>query len=248
MANPIVLLDARLFMAGADMSGFGNKIELNEEAEVKTVTNWRSGGAREVKAGIHGCDIMGEGHWEAGDLGKPDDALFAAKRTLDPWSAAPQSDSDLAAGGIMYLVKALKTKMNVWGDVGEVAGWSGEARSTWPLVRGVCAHPSGVPRTANGNGTGVQLGAVAADKYIYANLHVLSVAGTATPTLTVKIQSDDNSGFTTPTDRLTFTGATAISGQALRVKGPFTDTWWRAVWTITGTDPSFLFLASMGIE
>lgn len=248
MANPIVLLDARVFMAGADLSGNGNKIELSEEAETKAVTNWRSGGAREVKAGIRGCDIMGEGQWEAGDLGKPDDALFAAKRTLDPWSLAPRSDSDLAAGGLMYLVKALKTKMTVWGDLGEVSGWAGEARSAWPLVRGACAHPSGVPRTASGNGTAVQLGAVTADRYLYANAHFLSFAGTSTPTITVKIQSDDNSGFTTPTDRLTFIGATAISGQASRVKGPFTDTYWRAVWTVTGSTPSFLFLVSMGIE
>lgn len=251
MPNPIVLLDARTFVAGADLSGYGNKIEIKEDAEVKAVTTWRSGGAREVKAGIFGTDISGEGNWEAGDRGKPDDALFASKRTLDPWSVGPRSDSDLAAGGLMYLLgRGLRTSFKVWGDVGEVSSWNGEARSSWPLVRGVCGHPSGVPRTVTGNGTSLNLGAVSAAKKLYANLHVLSIAGTAAPSLTVKLQADDNTNFTSAVDVSggAFAAATAISGQSLRVAGPITDTFFRIVYTITGTNPSFLFLVSVGIE
>jgi hypothetical protein len=82
---------------------------------------------------------------------------------------------------------------------------------------------------------------------MYANLHVFSVAGTSGPTLTVKLQSSVDNTFGAPTDRITFTGATAISGQSGSVAGAITDTWWRVVWTITGTNPSFLFAASAGI-
>lgn len=252
MATPIVLLDARTFVAGADLSGNGNTIELMEDSEVKKVTNWKSGGAEENIAGIRGCDIKAGGQWEAGAPGKPDDAFWAMRRTRDPWSVAPQSDSDLAAGGLMYLVgRAIRSKFSFWDQVGEVAPWSGEARSAWPLVRGKCAHPSGTPRTTTGTGTAVLLGAVPANKYLYANLHVLSISGTSTPTVTVKVQSDDNAGFTSPVDVAggAFAAATvAGTGQSLRVAGALTDTYYRVAWTITGGSPSFLFLASFGIE
>jgi hypothetical protein len=249
MANPLVLLDARLFVAGADLSGNGNNIELKEDAEVRKITNWRSGGAEENKASLHGCSIKAGGQWEAGDLGKPDDVFWAMRRTLDPWSAAPKADSDLAAGGLMYLVKALRTNLQLFSDVGAVAPWEGEARSTWPLVRGICGHASGVPRTATGTGTILNPGAITAGKRMYANLHVLSIAGTSTPTITAKIQSAAAVGFGSPTDRLSFAAATTLGGQALRTDGTaITDAFWRVSWTITGSSPSFLFLVSMGIE
>jgi hypothetical protein len=250
MANPLILLDARVFVAGADLSGYSNEVALDEEAEVKKITTWRSGGAEENKAGIHGCDIKANGLWEAGDLGKPDDAFWAMRRTMDPWSVAPRSDSDLAAGGLMWMIgKAVRTQFQFMGEVGEVAPWEGAAKSSWPLVRGVCAHPSGVPRTATGSGTIVQLGAVPTGKNIYVNLHVLSVAGTGSPTLTVQLQSATTLGFGSPTNRgSAFAAATTIGGQQLRVPGSITDQYWRLSWTISGSSPSFLFLASFGIE
>jgi hypothetical protein len=250
MATPIVLLDARLFAAGADLSGHGNKIEIKETAEVKKTTNWRSGGAETNKAGLFQTAWSAEGQWEAGDPSQPDDLFWATRRTLDPWSAAPQGDSDLAPGGLMYLNRVLRSEGTLLGAVGDVAPWMMSGVSSWPLVRGKCAHPSGVPRTATGNGTSLNLGAVAANRRVYANLHVLSISGTATPSLTVKIQSDDNTNFTSPTDRLSFAAKTvAGTGEALRSDGTvIADTFWRAVWTISGTSPSFLFLVSLGIE
>lgn len=248
MANPIVLLDARTFVSGADLSGSGNKIELTEESEAKKTTNWRSGGATENIAGLTSIELNAEGQWEAGDLGLPDDSFWANRRVKEPWSIAPESDSDLAAGGLMYIARILRTKMTLLGNLGDVAGWSANGTGTWPLARGKCAHASGVPRTATGNGTSLQLGAVAARQHLYANLHVLSVSGTAVPTITVNIESDDNTNFTSATARGSFAAKTAVGGQAIRIAGPVTDTFWRATWTISGTNPSFLFLVSMGIE
>jgi hypothetical protein len=250
----LVLLDARLFVGGVDLSGMGNKIELGEEWDAKQTTNWRSGGAVEVIAGIGKVDASAEGQWEAGDATKVDDAMWANRRVIEPWSASASGESDLAAGNLMYLTQMLRTKATIWGDVGEVAGWKADAKGSWPLVRGQSAHPSGVPRTATGNGTAVQLGAVTAGHYLYANQHILSATGTATPTITISVQSDDNSGFTTPTTRGSFAAKTAanvaasLGGEAIRIAGPITDDWWRVIWTISGTNPSFLFLSSFGIE
>jgi hypothetical protein len=49
MANPLILLDARVFVAGADLSGYSNEVALDEEAEVKKITTWRSGGPRKTR-------------------------------------------------------------------------------------------------------------------------------------------------------------------------------------------------------
>jgi hypothetical protein len=84
---------------------------------------------------------------------------------------------------------------------------------------------------------------------MYAALHVLSVAGTATPTITARVESSVDNTFASPTTRLTFAAATAVSGQTLRTAGTaITDTWWRVAWTISGTTPSFLFAAALGIQ
>lgn len=246
--SKMVLLDTRIFVSGADLSGSGNMLEIEEEAEAKTVTNWRSGGAVELLAGLSKTSLKAEGQWEAGTAGKVDDQMWANRRVLEPWTAGPTNASDTAVGNTMYLTRALRTKAALWGQVGEVAGWSAEAKGAWPLVRGVSAHQSGTARTATGVGTSQQLGAVAADQHMYANLHVLSVAGTAAPTITMTVHSDTATGFPSTTLRGSFAAKTSVGGEAIRIAGPITDDWWRLSWTISGTNPSFLFLVSLGIE
>lgn len=244
----LVLLDTRVFVSGADLSGSGNKIEIGEEAEAKPTTNWRSGGAVENLAGLSKVEISAAGQWEAGTAGSVDDSFWANRRVLEPWSVGPTDASDTDYGSLMYLTKALRTKLTHWGDLGDVAGWDASAKGTWPLVRGQSAHPSGTPRTATGSGTALQIGAVADGQYMYANLHVLSVAGTGTPSITVGVDSDDAVGFPSSTARGSFAAKTAVDGEAIRIAGPITDDWWRLSWTITGSSPSFLFLVTMGIE
>jgi hypothetical protein len=240
----MVLLDVRLFASGVDLSGSGNKVEIGEEFETKQVTNWRSGGAREVLGGLASVDITCEGQMEQG----VDEQIWANRRVLEPWTAGPTEASDTAAGNLMYLTRALRTRSTFLGEVGEVSPWSSAAKGSWPLVRGQSAHPSGTARTATGDGTSLELGAVADGEHLYANLHVLSISGTATPTITVDIESDDDTGFASATVQESFTAMTAVGGQSIRIPGPITDDWWRVAWTISGTNPSFLFLVSLGIE
>ena len=50
------------------------------------------------------------------------------------------------------------------------------------------------------------------------------------------------------TTRATLNAVTEAGGQAVRTDGTaITDTWWRLAWDITGTTPSFLFAAALGI-
>jgi hypothetical protein len=239
-----VFLDTRVFAGGVDLSGSSNKVEIGEEFETKATTNFRSGGAREVLGGLAEVDISAEGQMEQG----VDEHLWASRRTLEPWTVGPSDASDTAVGNVMYLTRALRTRSIFLGGLGEVSPWSAQAKGSWPLVRGVSAHQSGTARTATGDGTSLQIGAVADGEYMYANLHVLSISGTDTPTITVEVESDNDTGFASATSRGSFAARTAVGGEAIRIGGPITDDWWRINWTISGTSPSFLFLVSMGIE
>lgn len=244
-----ILRNVRLFAGGADLTSVNNSVELSSEVEEGETTNfgdydpttdrtWKS-----VLGGLASTALSAKGQWEAGDAGKVDDASWSGMGVVDAWTACPHTAAD---GALAWVLKALRSSYKLGGEVGDVAPWEAEASGTSPLVRGLVAHPPGTARIASGSGTGYNLGAITAGKSLYANLHVLSVAGT-TPTITARIESDDNSNFTSATTRATFTAATAVGGQSLSATGPITDTWWRAAWTITGTSPSFLFLVSLGI-
>lgn len=240
-----ILTNVRLFAVGVDLTGNSNKVEITTEVEAKDSTNYASEGWKENLGGIASAEIAGEGQWEAGDPSKVDDASWSQLGGTGPWSVGPQGAAD---GALAYLTNAMRADYKLLDAVGEVAPWTGTAKSSWAMARGQFAHPPGTARTASGTGTALNLGAVAAGKRLYATLHVLSVAGT-TPSITARVESDDAAGFPSATTRLTFTAANAVGGQVLRTDGSaITDTWWRLAWTISGTTPSFLLTGALGIQ
>ncbi|MFF7180140.1 hypothetical protein [Streptomyces sp. NPDC008121] len=240
-----ILLDCRLFAVGADLSGASNKIEITAEHEDKDATNYRSGGWKEVLGGLASSEISGEGQWEAGDPARVDDASWAAFGGTGPYTVCP---TDSVVGAVAYLTQGMRSAFSFGDAVGEVAPWSGTVKGSWPVARGQIAHPPGLARTASGTGTALDLGAVAAGQRLYAALHVLSASGT-TPSVTARVESDVDGTFASPTTRATFTAATAAGGQILRTDGTaITDTHYRVAWTISGTTPSFMFAASLGIR
>lgn len=118
-----------------------------------------------------------------------------------------------------------------------------------PLVRGMIIHPTATARIASGTGTQQSIGALSATQKMWAALHVVTASG-STPSLTVKVQSATtaDSGFASPTDRITFTAASDITNpQVSSVTGAITDTRWRVAWTISGSSPSFNFAVCAGI-
>lgn len=242
--SKFVLTDVRLFAGGADLSGATSKAELKAEFEDKDVTNFRSGGWKETLAGLAAAEISGEGYWEAGDPGVVDDAAWALLGGRGPWSVGP---TDATVGALAYFTYAMQADYTLGDAVGEVAPWKATAKSSWPLVRGQFIHPPGTARTSSGEGTAVQMGAVTAGKRLYAALHVLSVSG-STPSLTVEIESDSTADFDDdPQTRLSFSAASTAGGQILRSGTADADTWYRPKWTISDTNPSFMFVVALGI-
>ncbi len=240
----IILLNSRVYANSADLSGVTNKASISGEREEKETTTFGSAGYKELIAGLGSSKFSLEGFWEAGDASKVDDEKWAALGGAGPWTVCPVAG---AVSDVAYFSKVLTAKYGQGGAVGDVAPYKAEGSGTWPLVRGLVANPPGTARTTTGTGTAIQLGAVASGKQLYAAVHVLSVSGTGTPTVTFRIESDDNAGFSSATTRATFTAATAVSGEIIRAAGPFTDDYWRAAWTISGSSPSFLAAVVFGI-
>jgi hypothetical protein len=242
--TPTVLLDARIYLESADLTGWSNKVETMLSVADEDVTNFASGGWKQRTGGEFDTDVSVEGFFEQLDVSRPDDMFWAnlgsnqAALTVAPTSGA--------AGVLAYLSRVQVMDYKPGGAVGKVLAWSSSLKGNWPFVRGLILHPQGTPRTSTGTGTGFQIGAVGAAQRMYACLHVLSVAGT-TPSITVALQSSVDNTFSSPTTRLTFAADTALDGQALSVLGAITDQWWRVAWTISGTTPSFLFAVSAGI-
>jgi len=99
-------------------------------------------------------------------------------------------------------------------------------------------------RTTSGlTGTAVAMTGPSAAQKVYAALNVTAAAGTD---LAVKIQSDDNSDFSSATDRITFSTVSATGWQFMSLAGDLsTETHWRAVATIASV--TFTFAVAIGI-
>lgn len=245
------LINSRIFAGGADLTGQSNKIDVAAMRDKKVITPFGADGWTVLAGGLASATVMGEGYWEAADTSKVDDVTFAGLAANAPWSVYPAAGETAAAsadvGSTCYFTDGMRSSYMFGGAVGDPNAWKGEVNSQWPLVRGASLHHPGTARTATGSGTGYQQGAAVAGQYAYAALHVLSVSGTGSPTITVKVQSDSDNTWASPTDRITFTAATARGGEILRTAGAITDTWWRVAYTISGSSPSFLFVTSFGI-
>lgn len=236
--------DMSILVGGLEVAGHGKDVSLATEVApldttVLSTTGWSTfvGGLKSGSVDMTLLSDMAEG--------SIDDVFWAQLGTAGTVKSVVTNSAD---GSVAYLFRGLSVAHQVGGNVGDLAmsKLSGKS-STGPVVRGRLLHPGSASRSTSSSGTGRQLGAVASGKSLYAALHVLSVAGTSTPTLTVKVQSDDNSGFTSATDRITFTGATAVGAQWGSVAGAVTDDWWRVTWTISGTNPFFGFAVTAGI-
>lgn len=236
-----VLNSAGLYAGAYELSSYFNNLQIAGEADTVDVTGFGAT-SREYAVGFKGVRFSGSGFWNAQNSDYP---LFDQWGDTDSIFTFAATNS---AGGIAYFVRGCVAQYG-WGmPLGQAATlqFSGSG-TTGPLVRGNILHRA-TAATSTASSTGQQLGAVTSGQRIFAAAHVFSIAGTSTPTITFKVQSDDNSGFTSATDRLTFTGITAIGAQWQEAgPGAIADDYWRVNYTISGTNPSFGFVVSFGI-
>lgn len=239
-----VWTDMSILVGAVELRGLGKNVTCATEVVALDKTNYASDGWTEVIGGLKSGTV---------DLELMQDRAAGGLDEL-AWSylgvaGVPKSITSASTdGAVAYLMNGITLGYSpADGEVGQLAMTriSGRNASS-PVVRGRLLHPSTTARTSSSTGTGRQLGAVVSGKSLYAALHVVEVSGT-TPSLTVKVQSDDNSGFTSATDRITFTAATDETYEWSSVAGAITDDYWRITYTISGTNPSFKFAVTAGI-
>ncbi len=172
------------------------------------------------------------------DFTDVDLALFNGVNADVPLTFATETGAD---DEVAFLINTLQlTHSPITGGVGDMAGTNVSGNARGKLARGIIEISTATPTT--GTTTGSQIGALSSSQRMYANLHVTAVAGS---TLDVIVQSDDNSGFTSPTNRITFTQASGVTSEHLSVAGAITDDYWRLSYTISGG--SFTFAVALGI-
>lgn len=242
--TPTVLTDVRIYYETADLTGFSNKVDVAASVDDLDRTTFADGGYKTRVGGQFDLTASVNTFWQAGDLTYPDDTFWTnLGSNTTALTVVPASGT---VGSLAYLTQVLECDRKITGETGKLLTGSVSLKGNWPLVRGQIMHPQGTARTATGNGTGIQLGALSATQRMYATMHLLSISGA--PTVTIKLQSSVDNTFASPTDRLTFSADTALDGQTGSVNGAVTDTWWRVVWTIAGgSSPSILFAVAAGI-
>ena len=237
-----VFNDGKVFSGGFDLSSNITSVSLDINADDLDVTTINSGGFRSRIGSLKDSTLTMDGFYEAG-TDKPDALLGASVGNELIVTTVP----DAGVGNTAYFLKSRLFEYSILGEIGDIAPFSiSKSQSSDVVVRGTIQLDGSL--TSTGNSTGTQLGAVTASEKCYAAIHCYSVSGTSTPTITFKLQSDDNSSFTSPTDRITFTGITAVGADFQSVSGAITDEYWRLNYTITGTNPAFGIHATIGIE
>lgn len=239
------LINQQACLGGYKITNALNQLAIDVGADAVDVTTFGSAGAREFTGGLKTLGFSMAGYYNA--VTGLDAALQTNLRVSDtPITFCSQAGT---AGEVAYIFKALQATYTRGGNIGDAFTFSlsGNNSSSSGAVRGTLMLNS-TTVTATANGTARQLGAVIAGKKIYGALHVFAVAGTSSPTLTVRVESDDNSGFTSATTRLTFTSKTAVGSDWQELAGAITDDWWRVVVTVSGTNPVFGAMVSLGIK
>jgi hypothetical protein len=147
-----------------------------------------------------------------------------------------------ADGATAYLGNMISEDRPADFKVGEFGMFDFKFKCAGQHTRGIMGMPL-TSRTATGNGTIYQLGALTSVQKMLAALHVTEFVGTS---LDVIVYSNDTNNTTTPTARITFTQATGMTAEFKEVAGAITDTYWYVGWTFVGT--SFKAAVSLGVR
>jgi len=238
-----VLKDLKIYYDEFEVTADHNKISMPVKSEEKICTVFGNTAIARL-AGMKSFTLSHSGFWEGGDNAIDDQLFDDLGSTARIMTLAPEGGAD---GGDAYIIKGVSVKYEWGGKVGDILPFSGAVVGEGvPPVRATILGTG--TKTTDANGTSRQLGAVSATQKIYAALHVTSATGGGNVSLDVKIQSDDNTNFTSATDRITFTQVlTTNTAEWKSLAGAITDDYWRAVWTLAGSPKTYTFQIIAGI-
>lgn len=233
----LALTQAFIYVGPCDVTGASDDLTLRAEADVRERTTWRSRGWRQHKLTLKRFALSTGGFWSSDSAADVDPVFFDGVGQ----GRVITTGLNETEGETAYLMRGMQTDYAFpEGNIGDLhkfrtnAAGSSDSGDT---IRGKLfkAHGhDGTLTSATGPiGTAVQLGAVGALQTLYSTLHTFGTPGSS---ITVVLESDDNSGFTTATTRVTFGPITTADGfWGTPVAGAITDDWWRfRVTAITG--------------
>lgn len=225
------------------LTGFANELDMSVNAEENDFTTFGSGGWRTKKVGLATHNVSVRGFQDYATTGVDPTFPISGLGGLDTFTIAPSGGSAVA-DPVFFGQGRLISYTPLTGAVGAPAtfdfGWTGDAQ----MVRGQMLHPAAA-RTATGSGTTTTFTAPTSTQSLYAAFHVLSVSGAGTITFT--IQTDDNSGMTSATTRITSSAFAAVGHQFTSLAGALAgETHIRVGYTIAGFT-SVTFAAVAGV-
>ena len=243
-----VLKDAKLWISEYDLTGHLTRMEVTHGAEPVDATVF-GGDTKIFKAGLETLAFSDFGLVDMAD-DKQDESIRTKLTTnVIPITIAP-TDGLQNSPAIFF-----EGKLNAYqwgGAVGvhtpfSLSGVAGGGRKI--ITNGLLLEDGVTAKTATGSGTGRQFaGGVASGKSLFAIFHLLTFSGAAS--IDVLIESDDASGFISPTTRITFANKASISSEyVVPLAGPITDDWLRVKFTfVTPTTPSAKIVVAVGIK
>lgn len=233
-----VLTAAQIFHDEHDLSSITTTVDTQVSVEELDNTTFGSSGNRTRQGGLRSGQASVSGYWDSTIVDAPADADLGGATPI----VSVCDHNTVGSGAVLFQAKQFSYSRAA--QIGQLVPFALEYMSTQhvPIDTARLLYPK-TQISANTDGTAVQLGALAAGESLYAALHIFEVT---TGTLTVTVESDDNSGMTTPTTRITFTAATVPGSQWLSVAGAVTDDWWRMESTLTAGTATFAL--TVGIQ
>ena len=240
----LAFTNASIWAGSADLSSRASEVTVDTMAADVDATTFASGGWNARIGGLRTGKVDVKGQWDAGSNLLPDDRSFGDLGSGSiPLTIAPQGAT---VANVAYLGTFMQPMYKTGAKVGDILSFETGFGQDAPIVRGQIANVTA--KTTTGTTTGLNLTAPGASQRVYCNLHVLTITGTSTPTLTAVLQGDTGSGFPSPATLATSAGLTAVGGVQIKsTVGATAYTWYRLSLTITGGTPSFLLYASIGV-
>lgn len=239
-----ILSDTRLIVGSFDISTFTGSFSQAQSVAMRPANVFRAGKFTRQYPGLKSVTSQFDGFADYAADGIATAFPVSQLGSQQLVSILPTGGD--AVGDVGIFGRQLIRNINApGGNVGDMATFGMACESDTAWANGLVADPS-TTRTATANGTIFAMTGPTASQRLYAGLHVTAASGT-TPSLSVTIQSATLVGFGSPTTRATFTAAAAAGWQFISVAGAITDGFWRAVFTISGTSPSFTSTVLLGV-
>ena len=237
-------MNADIWVEQTDLSNYVNEVMVEAHVNALDATTFGSGGWVANTGGLRSGKVDIKGYWSSATTVDPDPLIQPLLGTTgNPVTIIPTTAT---VANPCYFGTFLAPTYKTGGKVGDLLTFETNPIADAPIVRGQVANTTAL--IATGTTTILNLGTTpTANQAVYANLHVVTVSG-GTPSMTVTVQGATSAGFGSPATIVTSSAITTASAVKLKgATGATSNQYYRLSVTITGSTPSFLLYAAIGI-